>query len=69
MYLYIILTVITTKDIKIVFKSCFLIMMTAAETELDRYVQVTQTRNCTEKSIFVPIFSLKLVIHSCIRYA
>lgn len=44
-------------------------MMTAAETELDRYVQVTQTRNCTEKSIFIPIFSLKLVIHSCIRYA
>lgn len=44
-------------------------MMTAAETELDRYVEVTQTQNYTEKSIFIPIFLLKLVIHSCIRYA
>lgn len=34
-------------------------MMTAAETELDRYVEVTQTQNCTEKSIFIPIFFTK----------
>lgn len=34
-------------------------MMTAAETELDRYVKVTQTQNCTEKSIFTHIFFTK----------